>query len=229
MSNIINKIENIDDLRAVFETKQKLKIDKFLNEQFAENLYKHAFLEKNWSLSTGINNQKYDKKDTLQNQRINTLQIENVNNAFKKDQFSYVFYRSMNGINMSYFEFALREILSSESFIDILNEITNLKLSKLTTLFMSKYKSGNFLSPHSDKGNGRLAFVINLSKFWKPQYGGSLHFMNKERTEITETYVPQFNNFLIFNVPEIEGISHFVGHVSPNIKFSRYAITGWFN
>lgn len=229
MSNIINKIENIDDLRAVFETKQKLKIDKFLNEQFAENLYKHAILEKNWSLSTGINNQKYDKKDTLQNQKINTLQIENVNNAFKKDQFSYVFYRSMNGINMSYFEFALREILSSESFIDILNEITNLKLSKLTTLFMSKYKSGNFLSPHSDKGNGRLAFVINLSKLWKPQYGGSLHFMNKERTEITETYVPQFNNFLIFNVPEIEGISHFVGHVSPNVKFSRYAITGWFD
>lgn len=229
MNSIINKIENIDYFKTLFENKQKLKIDKFLNERFAESLYKNAILEKNWSLSTGINNQKYDKKDIPQNQKINMLQIENVNNAFKKDEFSYIFYRSMNGTNMSYFEFALREILSSESFIDLLNQITNLNLTKLTTLFMSKYKSGNFLSPHSDQGNGRLAFVINLSKFWKPQYGGSLHFMNKERTEITETFVPQFNNFIIFNVPEIEGIPHFVGHVSPNIKFSRYAITGWFN
>jgi hypothetical protein len=47
MNTIINKIENIDDLKAVFENKQKLKIDKFLDEQFAENLYKYAILEKN--------------------------------------------------------------------------------------------------------------------------------------------------------------------------------------
>ena len=135
----------------------------------------------------------------------------------------------MNNQNISYFEFILRKTLNSHAFIDILNNITGLNLTQLTTLFLSKYKSGNFLSPHSDQGNGRLAFVINLSKFWKPQYGGNLHFLNDDRTEIIETFVPGFNNMLIFYVPEENGIPHYVSHIAPNVKFSRYAITGWFN
>lgn len=228
MDHVINKIDNIENLRVIFENNQKLKINNFLNEEFAETAFKYAFLEKNWILSTGINTNKYEKKDSLEFQKINNLQIKNVNTAFGKDHFSYIFYRNMNGINMTYTEFTLRQILGSSEFIKKLNEITGLTLTKLNTLFMSKYKSGNFLSPHSDNGNGRLAFVINLTKFWKPQYGGSLHFMNKERTEIIETFVPEFNNFIIFHVPDGVGIPHFVGHVAPNVKFSRYAVSGWF-
>ena len=45
---------------------------------------------------------------------------------------------------------------------------------------MSRYKGGHFLSPHSDKGNGKIAFVISLTKKWKPEYGGILHFMNDD-------------------------------------------------
>ena len=67
----------------------------FLNEQFAELLYKHATLEKNWILSTGIDNNKYEKANNKQNEKINALQIKNVNNAFFKNQFSYIFYRSI--------------------------------------------------------------------------------------------------------------------------------------
>ena len=133
-----------------------------------------------------------------------------------------------NSKNISFFEFNLRKILNSKHVIDMLNEITGLNLKGITTLFLSKYKSGNFLSPHSDKGNGRLAFVINLTKFWKPQYGGNLHFMNDERTEITDTFTPEFNNFVIFNVPEGDGVPHYVSHVVQNVKVSRYAVTGWF-
>jgi Rps23 Pro-64 3,4-dihydroxylase Tpa1-like proline 4-hydroxylase len=130
---------------------------------------------------------------------------------------------------MSFLEYSLRKMLDSKEFINILNEITGLDLKNLTTMFLSKYKSGNFLSPHSDKGNGKLAFVINLTKFWKPQYGGALHFMNNDRTEIIDTIVPSFNTFFIFNVPSDTGIPHFVSHIAPNVKYSRYAITGWFS
>ena len=105
-----------------------------------------------------------------------------------------------------------------------MNKITGLELTHLTTLFISKYKSGNFLSPHSDRGNGRLAFVINLTKFWKPQYGGNLHFMNDDRTEILDTFVPEFNNLVVFYVPEGDGVPH----VDPNVKHNRFAVTGWF-
>jgi SM-20-related protein len=227
--NIVNNIINIELFNKEFNSKKIIKISNFLNSNFAELLFKYAIQEKNWNLSTGIKNNKYEKINTKQNEKINDIQIKNVNNAFAKNEFSYIFYRSMNNVNMSYIEFTLRKYLNSDFFINKLNEITELQLTKLTTLFMSKYSSGNFLSPHSDRGNGRLAFVINLTKFWKPYYGGILHFLNDDRTEIIDTYVPEFNNLIIFKVSEEYDIPHYVSHIAPNIKISRYSITGWFN
>ena len=215
-------------LKETFSKNNRLKINDFLLSAFANSLYAHAVAEKNWVLSTGINKNKYEKSDTTQFDKINRLQLKNVSEAFGKDEFAYGFYRTMNNNVPNYIEYTVRKVIGSDEFIKMLNDITDLGLTKLTTLFMSKYKSGNFLSPHSDKGNGRLAFVINLSKFWKPQYGGALHFLNDERTEIIDTFVPDFNNLVIFYVPEPNGIPHFVSHVCPNVKPSRYAITGWF-
>jgi Rps23 Pro-64 3,4-dihydroxylase Tpa1-like proline 4-hydroxylase len=226
---IINNIENIDILKQHFEINKRVKIFNFFENNGVELLYKNIILENNWILATGINKNKYEKSAISQFNKINSLQIKNVNNAFGNDQFSYNFYRSMNGVKMSYIEFNIRQILNSKEFIDILNNITGLGLTKLTTLFLSKYKSGSFLSPHSDKGNGRLAYVINLTKNWKPQYGGILHFMNENRTEIIDSYVPIFNSLYIFYVPEDKGIPHYVSHVCPNVKYNRYSITGWFD
>jgi len=225
---MINEISKNQDLKNIFSEKKRLKIDNFLKDSYAELLFQYLNNYKDWNLATGIAQNKYEKKDNIQNNNINTLQIKNVNSAFSKDQFTYIFNRFMNGSNMSFHEFSLRQILSSDNFINQLNEITGLELKKLTTLFASKYKSGNFLSPHSDKGNGRLAFVINLTKFWKPQYGGNLHFMNDNRTEIIDTFVPSFNNLIIFYVPPNVGIPHYVSHVINGVKYNRFAISGWF-
>ena len=230
MNNILNnlELENIDELKLIFDKNKKLKIKNFLRIEIAEAIYKQANLNKNWVLSSGINKNKYEKVDNSLNQKANLLQVKNVNSSFGNDQFSYIFYRGMNASNMSYLEFTLRQNLSSPQFIETLNKITGLKLTTLTTLFLSKYTAGSFLSPHSDNGNGTLAFVLNLTKFWKPQYGGILHFTNEDRNEIIESYIPGFNNFMIFYVPENKGIPHFVSHVSPNVKFPRFAVSGWF-
>jgi Rps23 Pro-64 3,4-dihydroxylase Tpa1-like proline 4-hydroxylase len=185
--------------------------------------------EKRWILSTGIDKNRFEKMDNNQTKKINSLQIKNVQKAFSNNSFSYIFYKSMNNTKtMSFLEYKLRKYLNSNEFINKLNEMTNLNLSSLNTLFLSKYISGNFLSPHSDKGNGKLAFTIQLTKNWKPQYGGILHFTNEERNEIIESYVPGFNNLMIFYVPENKGIPHFVSHVSPNVKYPRFAVSGWF-
>ena len=226
--NDINQ-EKKDKYKELFIKNKKLKINNFFKHVFAEYLFKNLQGDKNWILATGINKNKYEKKISTQNDKINALQIKNVTTAFGSDHFSYIFHRTMNGGNgMSFFEYSLRQTLSSKSFIDLLNEITGLQLTKLNTLFASKYSTGNFLSPHSDKGNGKIAFVINMTKYWKPQYGGNLHFLSDDRRDIIETWVPDFNNFVIFDVPEDTGIPHFVSHVSPAVKYHRYALTGWF-
>lgn len=216
-------------LKQIFLDKSRLKINSFLTSEFLQILSKQIISEKNWKLATGIDANKYEKDVIPQNEKANALQIKNVANAFGQDRFSYIFYRGFPGKNMSIAEFTIRKVMGSPEFIELLNSITGLELTGLTTLFLSKYKSGNFLSPHSDKGNGRLAFVLNLSMGWKPQYGGNLHFMNDMRTEIIETVCPEYNSFFIFHVPSEKGIPHFVGHVAPSVKLTRYAITGWFS
>ena len=218
---------NIVEYKTIYQQKKKVQIKNILIDQVAELLYKNAKIEKNWILATGHDSVKFEKKVIKQFEKINSLQIKKIQDKFKNDHFSYIFHRSMNNQKPSFLEYNLRNFMSSIEFIDYLNQITSLNISKLNTLFLSKYKGGNFLSPHSDKGNGKLAFVLNLTKNWKPQYGGILHFMNKEKTEIIESYIPLFNNLMLFEVPD-EGIPHFVSHVVPYIKQERYSITGWF-
>jgi len=220
-------LNNIEDYKHQFNISKKVQIKDILIDKIAELLYKQAITEKNWMLATGFDSTKFEKKVNKQFEKANSIQIKKVQDKFKNDHFSYIFYRSMNNQKPSFLEYILRKHMSSEDFINYLNQITNLNLTKLNTLFLSKYKSGNFLSPHSDKGNGKLAFVLNLTKNWKPQYGGILHFMNKEKTEIVESFIPLFNNLMLFEVPD-QGIPHFVSHVVPYIKQERYSITGWY-
>ena len=216
-----------NELKEKFQLTKKVQIQEILMNEVAELLLKYAQTQKNWILASGYDSMKYEKMVNKVNEKANENQIRNIQNKFKNDQFSYVFHRTMNNNQPSFLEFNLRKHMSSNEFINFLNEITNLNLTKLNTLFLSKYKGGNFLSPHCDKGNGRLAFVLNLTKNWKPQYGGILHFLNNEKTEIVQSYNPIFNNLMLFEVPE-NGIPHFVSHVVPYIKQERYAITGWY-
>ena len=230
MENSLDNFFNLKDFekyKNIFEKNKKVKIENLLITKVAEILFKHALTEKNWILSTGHDATKYEKRINKQFEKANAIQIKKIQDKFKNDHFSYIFLRSMNNIKPSFLEYTLRKNMGSEEFIHYLNKITNLNLTKLNTLFLSKYKGGNFLSPHSDNGNGKLAFVLNLTKNWKPQYGGILHFMNEEKTEIIESYIPLFNNLMLFEVPE-GGIPHFVSHVVPYVKQERYSITGWY-
>lgn len=221
-------LQDIQKYQNLFQEKKKVNIPNILEENIAKQFFKYAVLEKNWNLSTGIDAVKYQKKVSKQFEKANAQQIKKVNDKFSKDHFTYIFHRSLNNQKPSYIEFSMINMLGSPEFIDYLNQITQLNITQLNTLFLSKYKSGHFLSPHSDKGNGRLAFILNLTMGWKPQYGGLLHFLNKDKTEIIDTFTPQFNQLTLFEVPE-EGIPHYVSHVVPGIKKERFAITGWYS
>jgi Rps23 Pro-64 3,4-dihydroxylase Tpa1-like proline 4-hydroxylase len=230
----ISLIQNIEEEEILkynqkFIQKKIIQIKNILTYESAEEIYKYIFLHKNWNLSSGFDKFKFTKPIQKQFDKANELQIKNINDKFKNDFFTYMFHRTMNNNKPDYLEYLVRKQLNSPEFITIIKKITNLEISSLSTLFLSKYKPGHFLSPHSDKGNGKLAFVLNLSKFWKPQYGGILHFLDEDRQNIIDSYVPDFNNLILFEVPEDHDRPHFVSHIVPNIKHSRYAITGWYN
>jgi SM-20-related protein len=216
------------ELKNEFEKNKKLIIPHIFKENEIEKLHRFLtrLLPQYWVCATCV------KKDRLElplTDKRNALRIKMVNEAFGRNEFSFYFYRTFNANLLQYspVEYELRNYMSSQIFIDFLNKVTNLNLTKLNTLFVSKYTANCFLSTHNDAGNGRIAFVLHLTKDWKPQYGGHLHFLDETRTKILETFTPTFNSLMIFEVPE-EGVSHFVSHVTPNVQIPRISITGWY-
>jgi len=73
-----------------------------------------------------------------------------------------------------------------------------------------------------------LGFVYNLSKDWKPQYGGNLHFQDKMNENLIEKInVPKFNTLTMFDLATSMGHMHYVSEVVPNVKAKRLAMAGW--
>lgn len=87
------------------------------------------------------------------------------------------------------------------------------------------YSRGNFLTTHDDhvdREDRRLAYVINLTRRWRPDWGGLLHFSDEEGS-VLDTFCPHFNSLSLFTVPQ----RHFVSYVPPFAMGERQAITGW--
>jgi SM-20-related protein len=91
----------------------------------------------------------------------------------------------------------------------------------------TRYDAGDFLTVHTDDNDAkyvrRVAYVLNLSRVWRADWGGLLHF-HDEHGRIIETFVPEFNTLNLFSVPQ----SHSVSMVTPFAGEPRLAITGWF-
>ncbi|SEK29741.1 Proline 4-hydroxylase (includes Rps23 Pro-64 3,4-dihydroxylase Tpa1), contains SM-20 domain [Roseateles sp. YR242] len=87
------------------------------------------------------------------------------------------------------------------------------------------YSRGNFLTSHDDhveREDRRIAYVINLTRRWSPDWGGLLHFTGEDGS-VLETFYPHFNSLSLFTVPQ----PHFVSYVPPFAMGERQAITGW--
>ena len=128
--------------------------------------------------------------------------------------------------NPTFYQFYV--MCGSERFLDVISRITGFTMTGVETLFASKYVTGDFLDPHTDAAAStprHLAFVLNLSKDWRPEYGGSL---NIDRRAI----VPQFNSLMLFDVRTTDTMSgqyHYVSGVTDQTNETRLAVSGWLN
>ncbi len=138
-----------------------------------------------------------------------------------QDRFSYRFSRT------DWVHPLLYELWNSQIFTTSIEFITgqeNLRWIQDST-FTSKYEAGDFLYTHTDKDNGRIAFVYQLTKDWLPGYGGLFMKMD-DGINVDTTILPQFNQLTIFNV-EGEGTPHIVTNVIPGLRKPRMAYSGW--
>lgn len=227
--NILSYDYDINNLRINYKLNKKIVINNFLSNKFAEFLYKqiNQLPQKSWFNCVGFGNVKVEKRWKPENKKKHLMANELAKKSFCNNNFSYNFKRNMGmrPREISQSEKLLRNLFSSEELYSIIEQITGDRPMKYLQLFLSQYRKGCFLAPHSDINRGKWAFVLNMTKDWKPQYGGVLHFLDKNRENIIDSYVPKFNSLVIFEVPK-EGIPHFVSHVVHENK-KRFAITGW--
>lgn len=165
-----------------------------------------------------------ENKDSIDYQRRHS------ENLFNQGQFTYHFYRTAgdhhSSCNCS--ECIFRIFLNSEESLNFLSAVAKDTLKGFNTVFASRYSSGCFLSPHHDDSLGKLGFVLQLTKNWKPQWGGVLHFLDDSLTKIEYSEVPTFNTLTLFHIPQGKGKWHYVSHVSPGVTSHRVAYSGWF-
>jgi Rps23 Pro-64 3,4-dihydroxylase Tpa1-like proline 4-hydroxylase len=115
--------------------------------------------------------------------------------------------------------------MADEEFLSVMRGLSGMDDINRVFAQATRYSRGSFLLIHNDETSverRRLAYVINLTRRWRPDWGGLLHFAG-DGGEVVDTFFPHFNSLALFTVPQ----KHFVSYVAPFAQGERSAITGW--
>lgn len=114
--------------------------------------------------------------------------------------------------------------LNSPAFIGAMRRITGVEAIAFADAQATVYRPGDFLTGHDDDAEGKnrvAAYVLNLTRGWRSDWGGELQFLGAEG-EVLTGYAPAFNALNLFSVPQ----RHRVNRVALE-GGNRYSITGW--
>jgi hypothetical protein len=104
--------------------------------------------------------------------------------------------------------------------------ISGLELGPAPLINAYSYRTGDFLSEHTDNVKGkRLSFVFYLSGGWETRFGGLLHLIHPDGR--LTTVEPDYNSLVVFDVAAQTG--HFINPVEESAGArARLTISGWF-
>ena len=119
----------------------------------------------------------------------------------------------------------LIDALNCPASLDAFRKITGAPDIRRVNGQATRYLPGHFLTSHDDNIDGEnrvAAYVINLTKGWRTDWGGLLQFQTVSG-DVPLALKPGFNTMHLFRVPQL----HCVSYVAPFAAVPRYAITGW--
>lgn len=120
---------------------------------------------------------------------------------------------------------AAHDFLNSEPLMSLARDVTGKADIAFADSQVTRFGPGHFLTKHDDNvagKNRRLAYVLNLTPDWRPDWGGLLLFFDRHG-HVTGGLKPSYNALNLLSVP----IDHAVSFVAPLAGAYRYAITGW--
>ena len=116
--------------------------------------------------------------------------------------------------------------LNNEDTLQIVRDLTGAQDIVCASAQATRYVGGNYLTRHNDlhpHEQRRIAYVLNFTEQWHPDWGGNLQFYQNDGTP-RDAWTPTFNSMTLFDVNHV----HAVTYVAPFALKPRLAITGWF-
>lgn len=216
--------------RAALQATRRVQIRNFYAPEVAEALHR-ALGAVDWDLSFRDEN----GDAMLSGAQLRSLPAagrDRLNNgivslALQDFQFSFLSHSLVEAVRLGQGDLLARftRWMAEDGFLGIMRELTQLPGLNRIYAQATLYAPGNFLMIHDDqvtREKRRVAYVINLSQGWRPDWGGLLHFCDASG-DVLETFAPHFNSMSLFLVPQ----DHFVSFVAPFARTPRLAITGW--
>lgn len=120
----------------------------------------------------------------------------------------------------------LFEHINAPEFLEFVRDVTGIRSIIKADGQATLFAPGHFLGLHIDSHVAEgwvVAYVMNFTKVWHPDWGGYLNFFDEDG-DIISGYRPRFNALNMFRVPR----AHAVSFVPPFAPVGRLAITGWF-
>ncbi|MEE8295372.1 MAG: 2OG-Fe(II) oxygenase family protein [Sphingomonadales bacterium] len=226
---------DVSQLKVSFEKNLRLHIPGIINEEAANGIHNSLKNEIGWNLAY---NDDEGQKDLYARDQQNMPSAER--QAFhqkimaraRTGTFQYLYgsfavgdaYKE--GLIKDMFVARFFEFVNTPEMINLISDITGIKGIKRANMQATAYGPGHFLTDHNDfdpEKDRKVAFVFNMTKDWKAEWGGILQFL--EEDGFSESgLIPTFNALNIFQVPQ----RHIVSQVSTYAPKVRFGLTGWF-
>jgi len=211
-----------------FAEKGRVHIPNILSEGAARRVHKALVEETPWGLT--VNNGKTEKQySRVSAEDHQKMAIDAWDRAHSGFQYFYHNFHLLEDGRLGPAPDSclgqLMKFMVSEKFLGPIREITGIAGIDWITATATLYKPLDFLTVHDDGGshvNRVVAFVLNMTPEWRPDWGGALQFYDRN-DHIEEGYLPTFNALNLFRIPK----PHSVSQVSA-FGGMRYAISGWF-
>lgn len=232
---MINPKLPVAELRERFARDRRIVIDDILDPAAAEALYQCLLREVPWEIvfrrDTQVITLTQRDIEKLPQRELDQLMAGVQRQAQTDFQFVYWKFSMVDAyrrqILPQLLTHRLLEALAAATTLELIRQITGFADIQRVDAQATLYRPGNFLTEHTDDHDDayvrRAAYVIQLCKNWKADWGGLLHFVDGG-SNVTQTFVPRFNSMALFAVPQ----PHVVSMVVPFAPGPRFGVTGWF-
>jgi len=231
MTFTLNPNLDLNALAQTFSARGRVQVEDFLALEDAERLHDSLVREQQWRLTFNVGQKVFEfspeELNALEPARRKLLDLQVTGGARSGFQYRYHSLRIPDGQAARGAAPDLRNQLaawlSEGAGRRFLRTVTGVSDFNFVDGQVTAYKPGDFLTVHDDaapRTSRRAAYVLNLTKDWRPDWGGLLIFHDAHELA---AWPPSFNTLNLFRIPQ----PHSVSAVVSSAPRPRYSISGW--